>query len=134
MAQERLTVRKIREILRLKYEAGLSNRAIAGACNISNSTVGEYLRRAEAAGIGWPLGEISEEELVQKPSAQPEVKEVPPLLRDFKALWKSLKSFEKKALLRVMFVAIYFDQDGKIRKISANKPFEKLVFCEILKF
>lgn len=66
MAQERLTVRKIREILRLKYEAGLSNRAIAGACNISNSTVGEYLRRAEAAGIGWPLGEISEEELYQK--------------------------------------------------------------------
>lgn len=66
MAQERLTMRKIREILRLKYEAGLSNRAIAGACNISNSTVGEYLRRAETAGIGWPLGEISEEDVYKK--------------------------------------------------------------------
>jgi len=62
MAQERLTLRKIREILRLKHTAGLSNRAIAGACKISNSTVGEYLRRAKAAGIGWPLPEISEEE------------------------------------------------------------------------
>lgn len=66
MAQERLTVKKIKEILRLKQEAGLSNRAIAGACNISNSTVGEYLRRAQAAGISWPLGETSEEELYQK--------------------------------------------------------------------
>jgi DNA-binding transcriptional regulator LsrR (DeoR family) len=58
MAQERLTVRKFREILRLKYESGLSNRAIAGACNVSNSTVGEYLRRAEVAGISWPLGNV----------------------------------------------------------------------------
>jgi transposase len=66
MSQERLTMRKIKEILRLKHEAGLSNRAIAGACKISNSTVGEYLRRAETAGVGWPLGELSEDELYQK--------------------------------------------------------------------
>jgi hypothetical protein len=78
MPQERLTapalhqtqcgasVRKIKEILRLKYEAGLSNRAIAGVCKLSNSTVGEYLRRAEAAGVSWPLGELSEGELYQK--------------------------------------------------------------------
>ena len=37
MAQERLTMENIKEILRLKHEAGLSNRAIAGACKISNS-------------------------------------------------------------------------------------------------
>ena len=47
MTQERLTIRKIKEVLRLKHEAGLSNRAIAGACKISNSTVGEYLCRAQ---------------------------------------------------------------------------------------
>jgi IS30 family transposase len=70
MPQERLTMRKIKEILRLKYEAGLSNRAIAGACNISNSTVGEYLRRAAAAGIGWPVGELSEDELYEKWAAR----------------------------------------------------------------
>jgi transposase len=66
MAQERLTLRKIREILRLQ-EAGLSNRAIARACKISNSTVGEYLRRAQIAGLHWPLPEgLSEDELFQK--------------------------------------------------------------------
>jgi len=66
MAQERLSLKKIREILRLKHEAGLSDRAIAGACKISNSTVGEYLRRAEAAGVSWPLPEVGEEELYWK--------------------------------------------------------------------
>jgi hypothetical protein len=42
MTQERLTMREIKEVLRLKHAAGLSNRAIAVACNIFNSTVGEY--------------------------------------------------------------------------------------------
>ena len=93
MAQERLTVRKIREILRLKHEACLSNRAIAGACNISNSTVGEYLRRAEAAGISWPLEELSEDDLYQKlfgdPVPVPETKSK--LLPDWEEVRKELR-------------------------------------------
>jgi transposase len=64
MSQERLSMRKINEILRLKKECHLSNRAIARSCQISHSTVGEYLKRAEAAGISWPLPEgMSEEQL-----------------------------------------------------------------------
>jgi transposase len=55
MAQERLTMRKINEVLRLKWECGLSKRAIARSCSISHSTVGEYLRRAQEAGLSWPL-------------------------------------------------------------------------------
>jgi transposase len=66
VARKRLTVKKVREVIRLKYKAGLSNRAIAGACKISNSTVGEYLKRIEAAGICWPLGDMGEKELLEK--------------------------------------------------------------------
>lgn len=67
MSQERLPVRKIREVLRLHHEAGLSNRAIARVCRVSNSTVGEYLARAEKAGISWPLpGELKEKELYRQ--------------------------------------------------------------------
>jgi transposase len=67
MSQERLSMRKIREILRLKAEAQLSNRAIARACHLSNSTVGEYLRRAENAGVTWPLpADLTEEVLLQQ--------------------------------------------------------------------
>jgi transposase len=66
MTQERLPVRKVREILRLKEE-GFSKRAIARICKVSNSTVGEYLRRAEQAGLSWPLpDELSEEALYQR--------------------------------------------------------------------
>ncbi len=67
MTQERLTMRKIQEVLRLKWACGLSNRAIARSCSISHSTVQEYLARAQAAGLSWPLPEdTSEDELYQK--------------------------------------------------------------------
>jgi transposase len=54
MTQDRLTMRKIREILRLKWELQLSERVIARSCCISRSTVAEYFKRAEAAGLKWP--------------------------------------------------------------------------------
>ena len=73
MTQEKLSLRKTREILRLKYEVGLSNRAIARACCVSNSTVGEYVVRAKRAGLVWPLAkEQTEEELYKQ--LFPEVK------------------------------------------------------------
>ncbi|HLF13022.1 MAG TPA: IS21 family transposase, partial [Gammaproteobacteria bacterium] len=48
-------MRKIREVLRLKHEARLSDREIGRAIGSSRSTVQECLRRAREAGIGWPL-------------------------------------------------------------------------------
>ena len=48
-------MRKIREILRLKYEQGLSHREIATACVISAGTVSRYLQKTAAHGLGWPL-------------------------------------------------------------------------------
>ena len=67
MARERLSMRKIKEVLRLRYEAGLSNRAIGRTCLISKETVKAYLRKAEEAGLGWPLPEgLSEDALEAK--------------------------------------------------------------------
>ena len=48
-------MRKIKEVLRLKWERGLSNRQIAAACGVSRPTVSEYLRRTAEAGLSWPL-------------------------------------------------------------------------------
>ncbi len=48
-------MRKIKDILRLRYELGLSYRGISQALNIGYGTVVDYLKRAEAAGLGWPI-------------------------------------------------------------------------------
>ncbi|NLG69038.1 MAG: IS21 family transposase [Firmicutes bacterium] len=50
-------MRKIREMLRLRFAAHQGVRAIARSCGLSHSTVSEALRRAEAAGLSWPLPE-----------------------------------------------------------------------------
>ena len=55
MPAKRLSMRKIKEVLRLCWGQGLSKRKAAGSCGVSRPTVDEYLRRAEAAGLGWPL-------------------------------------------------------------------------------
>ena len=48
-------MRKVREVIRLKYEAQLSNRSISRACRVSPSTVWECLHRFKVAGLSWPL-------------------------------------------------------------------------------
>ncbi len=55
MPARRLLVRKIREVLRLKHEHGLSHRAIARACAVGVATVTLYLQRTVQEGLGWPL-------------------------------------------------------------------------------
>ena len=57
MSQASLSMRKIEEILRLKFEVGLPHRAIAKSCGVSSSTVSEYVTHAKAAGLSWPLPE-----------------------------------------------------------------------------
>lgn len=55
MAQRRLSMRKTREILRLKYTADPGLRAIARSCQVSPTTVKRTLAAAEAAALTWPL-------------------------------------------------------------------------------
>ena len=57
MSRERLSMRKVKEVLRLRHEHGLSHRAIATSCGIGVTTAREYLVRAKQAGLSWPLPE-----------------------------------------------------------------------------
>jgi transposase len=53
MARLRIEMYKLREILRLKYECGLSDRQVAKGCAVSRRTVGIYWKQAQAAGLDW---------------------------------------------------------------------------------
>ena len=55
MPAERVSMRRVREILRLKFECGASDRTIAVAVSVARSTVQLCLLRAGAAGLSWPL-------------------------------------------------------------------------------
>jgi transposase len=104
MSQERLSVRKISETLRLKWACGLSNRAIGRSCQISHSTVSEYLKCAEAAGLKWPLPEGLDEDslyrllFLEKAADRPAVRVVP----DWEGVRKELK--KRHVTLRLLWM------------------------------
>ncbi len=54
-------MRKIKEILRLRYEAGLSLRGVSQSLNIGYGTVVDYINRAEQANISWPINSSLDE-------------------------------------------------------------------------
>lgn len=65
-------MRQIRQILKLSREGGLTRRQIARCLSLSPTTVGEYLSRAEQAGLGWPLpGELDDAQLEAKLFSRP---------------------------------------------------------------
>ena len=59
-------MRKIKEVLRLRFELGLEQREIARACSISQGAVHSYLKKAAAAGVCWPLPEGWDEPRVEQ--------------------------------------------------------------------
>lgn len=49
----RHTMRKIREVLRLRFEQGCSQRQIQASTGLSKGSVSDYLKRAAEAGLTW---------------------------------------------------------------------------------
>ena len=64
MAGMRMSMRKIREVLRLTHELGLTVRQVREATGVGKTAVCEYVRRAKVVGITWPIPpEIGDAEL-----------------------------------------------------------------------
>src|SRR5947209_6856312 len=90
-------MRKLREVLRLRFELKLGYQQIGRSCAIAVSTVHKYLKRAEAAGVNWPLPEDWDEARVEaalfpratSPAAEPKRARMPP---DFAAVHEQLRS------------------------------------------
>ncbi len=66
MPAKRISMRKIREILRLKYECRQSIRAISNSCSTGRSTVSDYILRASAAGLTWPLPDEMDDTMLEQ--------------------------------------------------------------------
>ncbi len=75
MPTERLSMRRIRQVLQLHVGAQASSRVIAREVGVGRTTVQEYLTRAGAAGLSWPLPpELTDEALEQRLFPAPSTK------------------------------------------------------------
>ena len=129
MPARRLLMRKIREILRLRHEQGLSHEAVAQACAVGVGTVNRYLRRAVRRGLGWPLpAELDDAALEARlfPRAAPAHDRVRPdcayihreLKRDgvtLQLLWEEYTQVHPSGYRRTQFFEIYRQSARRLR-------------------
>jgi transposase len=100
-------MRKLKEVLRLRFELKLGYQQIGRSCAIAVSTVHKYLKRAEAAGVTWPLPEDWDEVRVEAalfpeaaaPSKPPNAARTLP---DFAAIHRELQS-DKHVTLQLLW-------------------------------
>jgi transposase len=122
MPNERLTMRKIHEILRLHFDCKLSNREIATSCLVSRSTVSDYIHRAQAAGLGWPLPADCDELKIEKllfPSCSGRPKTAAPM-PDCAEIYEKLKQ-------KGMTLALLWER----YRMANSDGFQYSHFCEL---
>ena len=100
MPRPHQTMRKVREILRLRWSETLSLRDVATALAMPHATVALYERRAREAGLTWPLPDLNDdtvEAMLFSPTLERETREQP----DFAYLQRELR--HKGVTLRLLF-------------------------------
>ncbi|MFT4583676.1 MAG: transposase [Gammaproteobacteria bacterium] len=139
-------MRKLSEILRLRFVAALSNRAIARAIGVSASTVSDSLARARAADAGWPLPEALSDtaldevlygpRVVQQASVQvtlPDYAEVHRELRrkgvTLLLLWTEYKALHPDGLMYSAFCARYRAWRGHLDVVMRQTHIADDKFC-----
>ena len=144
MATPRITMRKLRDILRLRLAAGLSIRQIQAVTRTSIGLIQKLVARAEALGLGWPLpDELDDNQLQQlfyptsnNPNTerykQPDCAEVHQSLKHkgvtLQLLWEEYADqFGIRAYSRTQFCAIYrrWRQQQKRSMRQVHKAGEK---------
>jgi hypothetical protein len=97
MANRRLSMRKIKEVLRFHQEIGLSERQIAKSCGISRSTVKDYLHRAQRAELTWPLPSNLDDAQLEN-LLFPPIRPIPPENRGMPPLDYLYQELKKKGI------------------------------------
>ncbi|MBO0800280.1 MAG: IS21 family transposase, partial [Blastocatellia bacterium] len=88
-----ITMRKITDLLRLHFDARLSQRQISAATKLSVGVINKYLAAAEAANLSWPLPEgLTEAQLRQRLFPDPTLSpKEPKILPDYASIHQELK-------------------------------------------
>lgn len=136
-------MRKIKEILRLHHELGLARREIGRSVSVSPNTVADVIRRAQAAGLSWPLPEDLDEAALDArlypppapssvPRPEPDPEEMHRELKrkgvTLQLLWLEYKAEHPDGLAYTQFCERYRRFRGKVDVVlrQEHKAGEKL--------
>jgi len=129
MPAHRTSMRKLKEVLRLKWACGLSHRQIGRAVGISVGAISEYAALATAAGLDWPSieplsdDEIEECLLPKASTGEPATgsKRIPP---DFTLIHRELR--RKGVTLQLLW-------EEYVEAHAAARTYRYTQFCQLYK-
>jgi transposase len=123
MPAKRSAMRQIREVLRLKMQAHLSHQQIAVATRLSKGAVSNYVKRAIAACLGWPLPEQLDDAALERLLFPPIGKQVPCAMPDFAHIHQELK---RKGVTLQLLWEEYHEANGE-------QAYGRSQFCALYK-
>jgi transposase len=126
---EPTSMRKVREILRLKHGCGRSQREIAASLQIAVGTVHGYLKRAQAAGLSWADAESLSDVEVEARLFRDQTDRNMPTARvpiDFSHVHSELR--RKHVTLQLLWAEY---QESALARCDGSKPYQYSQFCEL---
>jgi len=123
---DRVSMRKVREVLRLHFECGRSQREIARSLVLGAGTVSDYLKRARVAGLDWATARaLSEAEIDTRLFRQAERPARDPAAVDFATMHQELKRVG--VTLQLLWVEY---QEAVRARNDGSEPYQHSQFCE----
>jgi transposase len=124
---ERLSMRKVREVLRLKFECGRSHAEIAASAAIGESTVGDYLARARKVGLTWDAAREQSDAEVEARLFRDVGRNEPPARVPIDFAWAHRELSRAGVTLQTLWVEYREVVAGQ----SALRPYEYSRFCDL---
>jgi len=120
-------MRKVREVLRLKFECGRSHAEIATSAAIGETTVGDYLARARKVGLTWDDARGLSEAEVEARLFRDVGRNEPPARVSIDFAWVHRELSRAGVTLQTLWVEY---RDGAAGQ-TALRPYEYSRFCEL---
>jgi transposase len=122
-------MRKIREVLRLRFENGLSHREISAAVGLSKGAVHEYLARAKEAKLGWQEARSLAEDEVERRLFQLLGQNEPPIRAPIDFQWVHRELRRTGVTLQLLWVE--YREAVQLGQAPGVRAYQYSQFCDL---
>jgi transposase len=120
-------MRKVREVLRLKFECGRTQRQISASCGISAGSVCDYLGRAEAAQLTWEEASTLTDAEVEARLFQHVGRNEPPKRTPIDFAWVHRELCKVAVTLQLLWIEY---TDAARTRTDGSRPYQYSQFCD----